>query len=59
MRQWVLSMPFEIRYRLAWGGKMLSAVLAIFLRVVFGWYRRKPKSRATPADAVARDEWIV
>ena len=32
VRQWVLSMPFEIRYRLAWDGKLVSAVLAVFLR---------------------------
>ena len=41
VRQWVLSMPFEIRYRLAWDGKLVSAVLAVFLRVVYGWYRRQ------------------
>ena len=29
VRQWVLSMPFEIRYRLAWDGKLVSAVLAV------------------------------
>ena len=37
VRQWVLSLPFEIRYRLAWDGKLVSAVLAVFLRVVYGW----------------------
>ena len=41
VRQWVLSMPFEIRYRLVWDGKLVSAVLAVFLRVVYGWYRRQ------------------
>ena len=34
-------MPFEIRYRLAWDGKRVSAVLVVFLRVVYGWYRRQ------------------
>jgi hypothetical protein len=43
VRQWVLSLPFEIRYRLAWDGKLVSAVLAVFLRVVYGWYRRQAK----------------
>jgi hypothetical protein len=39
VRQWVLSLPFELRYRLAWDGGLLSRVLAAFLRVVLGWYR--------------------
>jgi hypothetical protein len=34
IRQWVLSLPIQIRYRLAHDGKLLSAVLQIFLRVV-------------------------
>lgn len=41
VRQWVLSLPYEIRFRLAWDGDLLSAVLGIFLRVVHGWYRRR------------------
>jgi hypothetical protein len=45
VRQWVLSMPFEIRYRLAWDGGLVSAVLAVFLRVVYGWYRRQAKKQ--------------
>ena len=43
VRQWVLSLPIEIRYRLAYDGKLLSEVLAVFLRVVRGWYYRKAK----------------
>ncbi len=43
---WVLSLPFEIRYRLAWDGELVSAVLAVFLRVVEGWYRRRGKRRS-------------
>ncbi|MCP4600300.1 MAG: hypothetical protein GY847_07170 [Proteobacteria bacterium] len=35
--------PIEIRYRLAYDGKLLSDVLAVFLRVVRGWYYRKAK----------------
>jgi len=34
VRQWVLSLPMQIRYRLAYDGKLLSAVLRVFLRVV-------------------------
>ena len=45
VRQWVLSLPYEIRYRLAWDGKLIAAVLAVFLRVVYGWYRRQARQR--------------
>lgn len=41
VRQWVLSLPIQIRYRLAYDGKLLSEVLRVFLRVVQGWYRQK------------------
>lgn len=44
VRQFVLSLPFEIRYRLAWDGDLVSAVLAVFLRVVYGWYRRQARA---------------
>jgi len=45
VRQWVLSLPYEIRYRLAWDGKLIAAVLAVFLRVVYGWYRRQARQQ--------------
>jgi hypothetical protein len=38
MRQWVLSMPFVLRWPLATDPKFLSAVLRIFLDEVFGHY---------------------
>jgi len=41
VRQWVLSLPISIRYRLAYDGKLLSDVLSVFLRVVRGWYRKR------------------
>ena len=41
VRQWVLSLPIEIRYRLAYDKKLTSDVLAVFLRVVRGWYKKK------------------
>jgi hypothetical protein len=33
VRQFVLSLPFEIRYRVAWDGKLICGILAVFLRV--------------------------
>jgi len=44
VRQWVLSLPIEIRYRLAYDGRLLSDVLAVFLRVVRAWYRSQAQA---------------
>ena len=44
IRQFVLSFPYEIRYRLAWDGELVSAVLAVFLRVAGRWYRRQAQA---------------
>ena len=44
LRQWVLSFPYEIRYRLAYDAEWVSKVLAVFLRVVGRWYRRQAQA---------------
>ncbi len=44
VRQWVLSFPYEMRYRLAYDGAWVSAVLAVFLRLVDRWYRRQAQA---------------
>ena len=43
LRQFVLTVPLELRYRLAYDHKLLSAVLKIFMRAVFSWYRAQAK----------------
>ena len=35
MRQWVLSVPHGLRYRMAYDADLLSRVMRIFSRVVF------------------------
>ena len=54
VRQWVLSLPYEMRYRLAWDGVLVADVLAVFLRVVYGWYRRQAKNVDMRSHAAAR-----
>jgi hypothetical protein len=39
VRQWVLSLPMPLRFRLAWDGALCREVLAVFLSTVFGYYR--------------------
>jgi hypothetical protein len=41
VRQWVLSVPFALRYRLAYDSSMVTEVLHIFVRAVFASIRRR------------------
>ena len=41
VRQWVLSLPYRLRYRLAWDHDLCRAVVAVFMRAVLGWLRRR------------------
>jgi len=43
VRQWVLSLPIPLRYRLAYDHKLCSAVLGVFLRTVFGALQRRAR----------------
>lgn len=41
VRQWVLSVPWEIRGLLAAKATVLSSVLRVFLSAIAGWYKRQ------------------
>jgi hypothetical protein len=43
VRQWVLSLPFALRYRLAYDASLVSAVLRVFLRAVFASTARRAR----------------
>jgi hypothetical protein len=45
IRQWVLSLPFALRYRLAYDAPLSSAVLGLFVRAVFASLRRRTRSQ--------------
>jgi hypothetical protein len=45
VRQWVLSLPWALRYRLACDASLASAVLNCFLRGVFALLRRRARRR--------------
>jgi hypothetical protein len=36
VRQWVLSLPFALRYRMAYDARFTGDVLNTFIRVLFG-----------------------
>jgi len=50
VRQWVLSLPFALRYRLAYDAPLVRDVLDVFVRCVFASLRR----RARKQGAIAR-----
>jgi len=49
IRQFVLTLPFPLRFPLAFDGKVLGQVLRIFTDTVAGWYRRRHVERGLPA----------
>ena len=43
VRQWVLSLPFGLRYRLAFDRELTADVLNVFVRAVFGSLRHRTR----------------
>jgi hypothetical protein len=41
VRQWVLSLPHRLRYLLAWDHELSRAVLAVYVRVLLGFQRKR------------------
>jgi hypothetical protein len=50
LRQWVLTLPHELRRRLAYDGELLAGVGRVFVDSVLGFYRR----RTQPDDRTGR-----
>jgi len=57
VRQWVLSVPYALRYRLAYDSSLVRDVLQIFVRTIFASIRRRAgipaSSRQARCGAVA------
>ena len=45
VRQWVLTVPHRLRYRLAFDHTLCRAVVGVFVRAVLGDYRRRARRR--------------
>ena len=59
LRQWVLSLPFELRVPLAYERNLMGAVVRIFADSVMGWYRRRlaegvPEARGGVVTVIQR-----
>jgi hypothetical protein len=45
VRQWVLTLPHRLRYALAYDHRLCRAVLAVFVRAVLGFERRRAREQ--------------
>ncbi len=48
VRQWVLSLPFDARARVAFDAKLRRVVLRTFIRAIYAWLRRKGRQLGVP-----------
>jgi len=53
VRQWVLTLPHRLRYPLAWDHDLCRAALAVYVRALLGFYRRRARAAASAAGAAA------
>jgi hypothetical protein len=54
VRQWVLTLPLRLRYRLAWDHALCRAVVGVFIRAIFATLRRRAVWRASGSRPAAR-----
>jgi Putative transposase/Transposase zinc-binding domain len=59
VRQWVLTLPFRLRYRLAYDHRLCRAVLGVFVRALLGFEQRRARvlgvrGRAGSVTAIQR-----
>jgi hypothetical protein len=54
IRQWVLTLPNRLRYRLAWDHDGCRAVTGLFVRAVFGFLRHRASDHGVADDAAER-----
>jgi hypothetical protein len=47
-RQWVLTLPYRLRYLVAWDHVLSRAVLGVFIRAILGFQRRRARRHGVP-----------
>ncbi|MBI1726531.1 MAG: transposase zinc-binding domain-containing protein, partial [Candidatus Rokubacteria bacterium] len=48
VRQWVLTVPYRLRYQMAWNHGLSRAVLRVYTRVLLDVYARDARARGVP-----------
>ena len=49
VRQWVLTLPYRLRYRLAWDHALCRAVLGVYVRTLLAFYARTARPHGIQA----------
>jgi hypothetical protein len=57
-RQWVLSLPYEIRYTVANNPELTSKILNIFIQSVGSWYRKKARNMGYSETVIGSTTFI-
>jgi hypothetical protein len=50
VRQWVLSLPIQVRYLVAYDSALATDVLAVFIRAIRTWYRKAARRKYGATD---------
>lgn len=53
IRQWVLSLPYRLRYLLAWDHDLCRTVVRVYVRAVLGYCERVRGAPASPTVEAA------
>jgi hypothetical protein len=59
VRQWVLTLPYPLRYRCAWDARLTSEVLRAFMRALFADLRRRSRLSPLPAHGSASRRLMI
>ena len=52
VRQWVLSLPFWLRYRVAYDHKLFSEIVAVWTKTVTNFYRKRAREQHNVDDGL-------
>jgi hypothetical protein len=61
VRQWVLTLPYRLRYRLAWDHALCHAVLSVYACGLLAFYARTARSHGTLHHGqapIVRETWL-
>jgi hypothetical protein len=53
VRQWVLTVPYRLRYKMAWNHRVSRALLGVYTRVLLDVYARGARERGIEGGQAA------
>ncbi len=58
-RQWVITFPFWLRFRLAFDASLMSGVLGVWVKTVENWYRKQAREQFSIPDGKCASVSVV